>query len=310
VGAPTGTPEATESRLLEMLSVRNTREAAAETAAPEPPLGETQASVPTATFAPSLAPSSTLLSTLVGAVSPTPTPTPGYGAATGQAAATAEPARSVITVVSGEVGQAMRNAPNGQFVRELPADAILDVRNASSDNQWVDVALEDGRSGWVPISAVSLLRDAPARSGAVVARVSPGTRLEVLGTSPDAAWLNVRLFNGQEGWMSAPLVSFSTPTAVPTATPTPDPNATVIVNRRPTVNWPPGTGLRIAIGGQSVWVRAQPSSRNDQIVTTLANNNPVTATGNFRWDGRQFWWEIRTQFGAVGWIEQSYLVPQ
>lgn len=100
-----------------------------------------------------------------------------------------------------------------------------------------------------------------------------------------------------------------TPPATPTETPTETPTATAtsgVVAPRPTVNWTQGTTLRIN-NTSGVWLRTRPSSRAGQ-VTTLAYNNGVVATGNRQYDGRQWWWEVTSSWGAVGWVEQYALV--
>lgn len=100
-----------------------------------------------------------------------------------------------------------------------------------------------------------------------------------------------------------------TPSATPTETPTETPTATAttgVVAPRPTVNWTQGTNLRIN-NASGVWLRSRPSSRAGQ-VTTLAYNNGVVATGNRQYDGRQWWWEVTSSWGAVGWVEQYALV--
>jgi hypothetical protein len=74
----------------------------------------------------------------------------------------------------------------------------------------------------------------------------------------------------------------------------------------PTVDWRAGTQLKIN-NPNGAWLRSSPSTRAGT-VATLANNNPVTATGNKRYDGRQWWWEVTAEWGAVGWVEQFSLV--
>ena len=95
-----------------------------------------------------------------------------------------------------------------------------------------------------------------------------------------------------------------TQTASETLTPTSTSTALALL---PTVNWRAGTQLRIN-NPNGVWLRTRASARASQ-VATLANNNSVTATGNSQYDGRQWWWEVRASWGAVGWVEQYSLAP-
>jgi len=51
----------------------------------------------------------------------------------------------------------------------------------------------------------------------------PATRLEILGQNTDGAWLNIRMEDGREGWVSSALVRLEpTPTPFPSLTPSPD----------------------------------------------------------------------------------------
>ncbi len=107
---------------------------------------------------------------------------------------------------------------------------------------------------------------------------------------------------------TATLTATATPThtPTPTETPTETPTATVVYVPRPTVNWQQGTQLKVN-NVNGAWLRSRPSTRAAQ-VTTLAHNNPVTATGNRQYDGRQWWWEVTSSWGATGWIEQYSLI--
>ncbi|MEO8394226.1 MAG: hypothetical protein ABI700_14645, partial [Chloroflexota bacterium] len=92
----------------------------------------------------------------------------------------------------------------------------------------------------------------------------------------------------------------STPTDTPTETLTP------VRVARPTVHWDAGTPLRIS-NPNGAWLRSRASTSARQ-VATLAHNNPVTSTGSYYFDGRQWWWEVKASWGAVGWVEQYSLV--
>jgi hypothetical protein len=94
-----------------------------------------------------------------------------------------------------------------------------------------------------------------------------------------------------------------TPSPSPTETETP--TITPTFAPRPSVNWQAGTQLRIN-NPNGAWLRSRPSTRASQ-VATLANNNPVAATGRYQFDGRQWWWEVQATWGAVGWVEQYSL---
>ncbi len=97
-------------------------------------------------------------------------------------------------------------------------------------------------------------------------------------------------------------------TAAVTGTVVPPVSPTSVSVARPTVPWHNGSHLKI-MNSSGAWLRSHPSTRAAQIAT-LAYNNLVTATGNYFFDGRQWWWEVRASWGAVGWVEQYSLVEQ
>jgi hypothetical protein len=79
---------------------------------------------------------------------------------------------------------------------------------------------------------VSSLQDVNIRSGPAVSfnaieALSPNTRVEVLGISPDSSWFNIRMEDGREGWIASNLL-FVQPTATPFPSATPLPNLTAL----------------------------------------------------------------------------------
>lgn len=68
------------------------------------------------------------------------------------------------------------------------------------------------------------VREGPDVSFPAIIALRPGTELQILGYSEDGRWLNIRMENGDEGWISNALVRIQpTLTPIPTLTPTPDP---------------------------------------------------------------------------------------
>jgi len=111
--------------------------------------------------------------------------------------------------------------------------------------------------------------------------------------------------------LTATATPSETPTTTATATDTQTPTSTpTSANALPRSNvpWHQGSHLRVNNPNGS-WLRARPSTRSAQ-VATLAYNNLVTATGNKFFDGRQWWWEVSSAWGAVGWVEQYSLMEQ
>ncbi len=67
------------------------------------------------------------------------------------------------------------------------------------------------------------VRGGPGTTFSAFIALPPGTRVEVLGQSADGRWLNVKLEDNREGWVSERLLRLQeTATPFPTITPTPD----------------------------------------------------------------------------------------
>ncbi|MBA3874101.1 MAG: SH3 domain-containing protein [Anaerolineae bacterium] len=67
------------------------------------------------------------------------------------------------------------------------------------------------------------VREGPSVGASAIVALKPGTGVQVLATSPDAKWFNIRMEDGREGWIAATLVRLSPmPTDFPTATLSPN----------------------------------------------------------------------------------------
>lgn len=67
------------------------------------------------------------------------------------------------------------------------------------------------------------VRSGPGVEYETIAVLRPATRVEVIGTNTDQAWLNIRMEDGDEGWVSSTLVRIQpTTTPLPSLTPSPD----------------------------------------------------------------------------------------
>ncbi len=60
------------------------------------------------------------------------------------------------------------------------------------------------------------VREGPGRNFPPVAALTPGTRVQVIGRSGDGNWLQIRLADGREGWVSAALIRLEQPAVTPT----------------------------------------------------------------------------------------------
>ncbi len=67
------------------------------------------------------------------------------------------------------------------------------------------------------------VREGPSVGASAIVALKPGTGVQVLATSPDAKWFNIRMEDGREGWIAASLVRLNPmPTEFPTATLSPN----------------------------------------------------------------------------------------
>lgn len=79
------------------------------------------------------------------------------------------------------------------------------------------------------------VREGPGVTFPAIEVLSPGTGLEILGFSADGQWLNIRMEDGDEGWVSAQLVRIQpSPTPIPSLTPTVDQTAIALGTVYPT----------------------------------------------------------------------------
>ncbi len=67
------------------------------------------------------------------------------------------------------------------------------------------------------------MREGPGVSFPAISALAPGTGFTIVATDTSGGWYNVRLDEGDEGWISATLVRLQpSPTPIPSLTPTPD----------------------------------------------------------------------------------------
>lgn len=79
------------------------------------------------------------------------------------------------------------------------------------------------------------VREGPGVSFRAFQALPAGESVEILGQSPEGTWLNIKLSDGREGWVSSTLVRLqNTPTPFPTATATTDMTAIALGTVFPT----------------------------------------------------------------------------
>ena len=79
------------------------------------------------------------------------------------------------------------------------------------------------------------VREGPGVNYSAIQALVPGTGVEILGQNEDGRWLNIRLDDGKQGWISSSLVYRNPlPTLEPTATPSPNLTALALGTPLPT----------------------------------------------------------------------------
>jgi hypothetical protein len=79
------------------------------------------------------------------------------------------------------------------------------------------------------------VREGPGVTFSAIRALVPGTGVEILGQNEDGRWLNIKMDDGEEGWISATLVRVNpVPTLIPTSTSTPDLTAIALGTPLPT----------------------------------------------------------------------------
>ncbi len=105
------------------------------------------------------------------------------------------------------------------------------------------------------------VREGPSVGANAIVALKPGTGVQVLATSPDGKWFNIRMDDSREGWIAAALVRVNpVPTEFPTATQPPDLTALA-----------QGTLLPTAVLGGGTITPTPPRS----VVTPTEVGNPV-----------------------------------
>jgi hypothetical protein len=124
-------------------------------------------------------------------------------------------------------------------------------------------------------SVVSLqsinMRSGPGVGFSALSALKPATRVQILGRNTDGTWLNIRLEDGSEGWVSSDLIRIQ-PTGTPFPSITPSPNLTALAQ---------GTSLPTALFGGGTITPTPPLSLSNGASPTpvLENANPATVAG-------------------------------
>ncbi len=115
------------------------------------------------------------------------------------------------------------------------------------------------------------VREGPGTNFSAIVALRPATRVEILGRNNDGTWLNIRMEDGDEGWVSANLIRIqATPTPLPTLTPSP--NLTALAQGTPLPTALFGGGTITPTPPRSISVGSSPTPVEE-------NANPATVEG-------------------------------
>jgi uncharacterized protein YgiM (DUF1202 family) len=190
-------------------------------------------------------------------------------------------------------------------------------RNAS--NSWVQVRTPSGHVGWVnatliystvpiyslpivsgtpttpstPTSPVGVVntgaanvRSGPGTTYTVIAVVTRGQQVALLGRNADISWARVRVGDGTTGWLNASLIQSNVPiSSLPIVQDAPATPTAVISVGALNVRYGPGTGfgvITVVFRGQNV--------------ALVGRNSSAT------------WVQVRLSNGTVGWVNANYVV--
>jgi len=116
------------------------------------------------------------------------------------------------------------------------------------------------------------VREGPGVTFSAIKALVPGTGVELLGQNDDGRWLNIKMEDGQEGWIAASLVRINPqPSPIPTSTPSPDLTALAL-----------GTTLPTAILGGGTITPTPPRSVISPTPVGTASTPSVSASGTLQ----------------------------
>jgi uncharacterized protein YgiM (DUF1202 family) len=223
----------------------------------------------------------------------------------------------------------VRSGPGNGYdlVTRIEQGETISLLGRNADGAWVEVRLPGGQLGWVPAAYIEA--NAPITSlpvvpgaGAELTPSGPGDQAEayvirrwanmhsgpgvnfslimslerdlgmdLLGRNPDATWVQVRLADGQQGWVNALSIEASVPisdlpvTSSPVVTPTPGEL--------------PGAPTAYAAAGP-LEVRSGPGADYRLIVVSaISRDQGLSLLGR---NAEGSWVEVRLPDGLLGWV--------
>jgi len=138
------------------------------------------------------------------------------------------------------------------------------------------------------------LRDLDRSDFREIGRVDYGTsNLKAIGRTQDSTWIQLRLANGQTGWLLSDYISnYNELNNLPLATPRYLPEIEAYIELK---------------GYPSIYVQAEPNSNADYVAQIYSPRESFTATGLNR-DAQ--WVYVRLANGQKGWISREFVVSE
>ncbi|MCX6049841.1 MAG: SH3 domain-containing protein [Chloroflexi bacterium] len=245
--------------------------------------------------------------------------------ATAQAATGDNP---VVGIITGTQTLNVRSGPGtgSGLLTTLASGQLIAIEGRNTDSSWLQIRLANGSIGWIsalyvtpnltlvalpvtntapPVAAglattaivtgtqVLNVRSGPDSASAASTTLTAGQTVLLQGRNADATWLQVRLPDGQLGWVSslyvAPAVAVETlPVASATA--------------------PVGVGgetFGVVVGAGRLNVRNGPGTGFNQLAS-LTDGQRIGLEGR---NADATWLQIRLGDGSLGWVSSTYIIP-
>lgn len=223
----------------------------------------------------------------------------------------------------------VRSGPGNGYnlVTRIEQGETISLLGRDANGAWVEVRLPGGQVGWVPAAYIEAnvpIASLPIVPGAdaELPPVGPGSQaegyiirrranmhsgpgvtyglimslerdfsLDLLGRNPDATWVQVRLPDGQQGWVNAQSIEASVPIS--------DLPVTSSLVITPTPGELPGAPTAYAVAGP-LEVRSGPGADYRLIVVSaISRDQGLSLLGR---NAEGSWVEVRLPDGSLGWV--------
>jgi len=147
------------------------------------------------------------------------------------------------------------------------------------------------------------VRNGPGLNFSILGALSQSQAVTLEGRNADGSWLQVRLPDGRQGWVSSVFMAANLEIAsLPVITSTPVVSTPSVTTATPGVG---GLATGMVINANRLNVRTGPGP-NFSLLTTLPLNQLVTLEGRNA-DGS--WLQVRLADGQLGWVSSLYITP-